>query len=113
MASLAVPLQKIEQGEDEDPHQVDEVPVQPGHLDPLRRRLAHAGADGGDDQDDESREDVGAVEAGEYEEGLGELRGSPGVPGKARALVYEVAPLVRLAAEEAQPPHDREDEVVQ
>ncbi len=43
---------------------------------------------------------VGAVEAGEHEEGLPELGRAPGVAGEAGPVVDEVAPLVGLAAEE-------------
>ena len=78
---------QIEQREDEHPHQIDEVPVQPGHLDAVRRRASpRALRTAVDGQHDEPGQHVRAVKAGEQEEVAAERRVAPGVVRRARAL---------------------------
>src|SRR6267378_4058184 len=64
--------EEVQRGEEEDPHQVDEVPVQPGVLDPvgevLRVGLPHLAARGEQEGvDDDSADDVQAVQPREHE----------------------------------------------
>src|SRR6476620_7790079 len=65
--------QEVEEREQQDPHDVDEVPVQRGRLDGVvvtRRELAGHRSIQHDPEHDDAREDVRAVEAGQ-----GEVRG--------------------------------------
>src|SRR5262245_32434958 len=60
-------LEDVGRREGDDPEHVDEVPVDPGHLDAemilgLRAVVAAEGADGRDPQQDQPDRDVGAVE---------------------------------------------------
>src|SRR3954447_6927184 len=70
-ASLRSGLITSEEGDrrvHDDPHYVDEVPVDPADLDAvvvLGREVPAEGADGHEEQDREADEDVRAVEAGE------------------------------------------------
>src|SRR6516164_11060664 len=72
---LIVSSDQIDEGEDQDPHQVDEVPEQPGDLDVVRARvrpvgvLAHRGLDRDHRQVGHAREHVEPVKAGRDEEG--------------------------------------------
>src|SRR5262249_35679719 len=62
---------QVDRREDEDPHDVDEVPVQTGDLDALRIRLgqpALRGAAPQDQQPDDAHRHVRAVQPGEREE---------------------------------------------
>src|SRR6185295_12350910 len=104
-------LEQVEEGEDEDPDEVDEMPVKTGHLHSLRGGLALKGTDQGDGEDHEAGENVGAVESGEEEEGLAELGRPPGVAREAGAFVDEVAPLDGLAGQKRGAPPDSEGEV--
>src|SRR6478752_1523939 len=85
-------LPEIEEREDEDPDQVDEVPVQAHDLDDLVVALAAgeearapvlevaaAHLDRHDDEEDHPYGHVRAVEARDHEEGRAELGGAPGV----------------------------------
>src|SRR5947208_13507351 len=63
-------LEDVDRREDDDPHDVDEVPVDARHLDAevllrLRAEVAAPGANVGEGQEDEADRDVGAVEAGQ------------------------------------------------
>src|SRR5215213_7878151 len=63
-------LEDVDRREDDDPHHVDEVPVDARHLDTevvlrLRPEVSAPGADVGEAEQHESYEDVGAVQAGE------------------------------------------------
>jgi hypothetical protein len=52
----------------DNPHYVDEVPIDPADLDSvvvLRREMAPEGADRHEEQDGQADEDVGSVEAGQ------------------------------------------------
>src|SRR5690606_39303556 len=83
---------QVEEREDEDPDQIDEVPVEPGDLDdlvttlPTREEPAGASVEiaaqdfpRDDDQKDDADRYVRAVKAGDHEEGGAELRRAPGV----------------------------------
>src|SRR5712691_7587274 len=64
-------LQEIERREEEDPHQVDEVPIEAGVLDavgePLLVRVPELAAEGQEIRvDDDPAHDVQAVKAGEH-----------------------------------------------
>src|SRR5690348_5169572 len=104
---------QVEQREDEDPHQVDEVPVEAGDLDDLPAALARseeallAGVEiaapdlaGHQYEEDHPDGDVGAVEAGDHEEHRAELRRPPGVLPRADAFGDQLGPLERLHADE-------------
>src|SRR5262249_20988867 len=61
-------LEDVDRGEDDDPHHVDEVPVDARHLDPevfllLGAEMAAEGADRREAEQTQADEDVGAVEA--------------------------------------------------
>src|SRR5438132_9466780 len=61
----------VDRREDDDPHHVDEVPVDPADLDAvmvLRGEVPAEGADRHEEQDREADEHVAAVQAGEAEE---------------------------------------------
>src|SRR5215472_1299578 len=65
----------VDRREDDDPHHVDEVPVDPADLDAvmvLGREVPSEGADRHEGEDRQPDEDVAAVEAGEAEEDGGE-----------------------------------------
>src|SRR5436190_8906349 len=84
-------LEDVDGGEDDDPHHVDEVPVDPGHLDAemvlrLRAVVAPPGADVRDPQQDEPDGDVGTVQAGEAVEDRSE-RVVPGAEADVDVLV--------------------------
>src|SRR5262245_21812935 len=109
--SLASP--KIEQGEDEDPYEVDEVPVETGDLDDLITALAAREEAGralveiaapylaGDDQkENHADRHVRPVEARNHEKGGAELRRSPWIAPRANAFVNELRPLEGLHADE-------------
>src|SRR5690348_14989348 len=82
---------EIKQRKDEDPHQIDEVPVKAGDFDdlvlpfPAREKTAPSDVEvsaknlsRNDDQEDHADRHVGAVEAGDHEKARPELRRSPG-----------------------------------
>src|SRR3546814_9466259 len=77
---IPLPSPEIEKGEDEDPDEVDEMPVQPGDLD----RAVIAGAVimaardliGDDQQQDDAAGHMQPVEAGDHEEAGAKLRRS-------------------------------------
>src|SRR5258708_5725060 len=107
MALLPI-LQQVEEGEDEHPDQVHEMPIETRHLDALGGRLAQTGADGGDGEDHQAGEDVGTVEAGEHKKNrrklgwypeMAELAAGQGAR-EAGAFADDVRPLVGLAAQE-------------
>src|SRR5687768_6278608 len=64
----------VDADEQEQPDDVDEVPVPSGRLEAemlLRLEMALIGADQADDQEDRADDHMGAVEAGRHEEGRG------------------------------------------
>src|SRR5437868_1032672 len=76
--SVIVSSQQVESWEEEDPHQVDEVPVEADDLDAIReaRRLGfpHLRAEGQEvGEDDHAAEDVQSVQAGHGEVDDGEV----------------------------------------
>src|SRR5947208_16921231 len=90
-------LEDVHRREDDDPHDVDEVPVDARYLDAevllrLLREVAAPGADVGEGEEHQTDGDVGAVEAGEAVEDRGE-----GVDAGAEA---EVDVLVELDEQE-------------
>src|SRR6056297_365164 len=89
---------QVDEREDEDPHDVDEVPVQADHLDGLRLVARDAiRSDHRDecDQHDDADRHVDAVEAGQRVEAGGEE-----AVGEAEALAVEARELVDLAGDE-------------
>src|ERR1700716_1387687 len=102
MSLMAVSLlrlgDQVHDGEDHDPDDVDEVPVEAGDLDLLGVALVESTLGGeapeGDQPDDADR-DVGAVEAGEDEERRAEQVGVEG-----EALAGKLGELEDLAADE-------------
>src|SRR5262245_35332469 len=64
-------LEDVDRRVDHDPHYVDEVPVDPGNLDPVvgfRRVVTAVGADRGREQQRQPDEDVRPVQPGQAEE---------------------------------------------
>src|SRR5512133_1375500 len=96
---------EVDEGEDEDPHEVDEAPVEAQQLDLVRGGAAAEvlREDGGDV--DDADEDVEPVEPGDDVE-----RAGPDRPPEHEPLADEPAPLARLSGEEEQAPQrgDRE-----
>ena len=111
MTALMVPASRrdqVDEGEDDDPHDVDEVPVQTDQLDDLglvAGDLAPRSDDHQRQQHDDADGDVDAVEAGERVEARAEQ-----VRGEAEALVVEGGELVDLAADERRAEQRRGDE---
>src|ERR1700722_13282296 len=71
-AGVRAPTPDIDAGKQEQPHDVDEMPVPGGELEAemLRRReLPRRGTDQADDEEDRADDHVEAVEAGRHEEG--------------------------------------------
>src|SRR5262245_43836005 len=71
MTGSSLLLDQIDQGEDRDPHDVDEVPVEPGdlHVEAVSgRQLAHERHHVQAREPDHAHRHVRAVEAGEHEE---------------------------------------------
>src|SRR4051794_9678293 len=69
-ASMGTELEDVDGREDDDPHHVDEVPVDARHLDAevvlrVRSEVAAPGADVGEGEQHQTDEDVGAVQARE------------------------------------------------
>src|SRR3546814_2520464 len=95
---------EVEESEDEDPDEVDEVPVEAGDLDGriVARAVVMAAPDlGGDNQQhDHAGRDVEAVKAGDHEEGGAELLRAPGIAPGADALVDELGPFEGLHGHE-------------
>ena len=90
----------VDGGEDDEPHDVDEVPVDPGHLDAemvlgVGPEVAAEGADRGEAEEHETDEDVGAVQAGEAVEDRAE--------GEIASAEADVGVLVELDEEEGRP----------
>src|SRR5574342_592611 len=89
--------QQVDEGEDEDPDQVDEVPVEADVLDEVGvvagQRPPRDLRERNPEQDHPS-EDVAAVEAGDAVEGRGEVAGPERDP-----VLDQVGVLVALAAE--------------
>src|SRR5262245_61305164 len=106
-------LHQIHEREDQDPDEIDEMPVQRGDLDRVvlggrvttAERLDEDAA-----QIDDASEDVAAVEAREAEEGRREQRRAEGVSREAHPVLDEVRPLERLHAEERDSAEDRQSE---
>src|SRR5205809_2167658 len=103
----AAALKDIDGKEDDEPHNVDEVPVDARHLDTqvillLRAEMAAEGADRGEGEQAEPDEDVGAVEAGEAVEDRAEA--------EIAGAEAEVDVLVELDEEEGGAEHPGEDQ---
>src|SRR3954470_19738381 len=111
--AMSCPSPKIEKCEDEDPDEIDEVPVQARDLDDLAASLAAreeaflldleiAAPDlsGDDDEEDHADRDVGAVKARDHEEGRAELRRAPGVAPGPHPFEDQLRPLEGLHADE-------------
>src|SRR3954454_1206404 len=99
--TLASFRQQVDDGEDHDPDDVDEVPVQPGDLHPLGVALRDATLHRETPQRDQPHdpdEHVGAVDAGEDEEARTEQVGVD-----VEALAGELGELEDLAADERRP----------
>jgi len=64
---VSLRLYQVEQREQEDPHQVDEVPVEPDVFGLRREELAAQGLDEQDADGDDPTDDVEPVDAGEHE----------------------------------------------
>ncbi|EGE57387.1 hypothetical protein RHECNPAF_4310011 [Rhizobium etli CNPAF512] len=104
---------QIEKSEDEDPDQVDEVPVEAHDLDglvaafpareeaaPFHVEIASPDLAGNDEQEDDADRDVGAVKAGNHEKGRSELCCPPWVFPGAHALGDQLRPFEGLHADE-------------
>src|SRR5262245_8053727 len=112
------PSPQIEESEDEDPDQVDEMPVEAGGFDDLVQLLA-AGEEAlafhveiaakdlprHDDEKDHADRDMGAVEAGDHEEGRAELRRPPGIAPRPHPFHDELRPFEGLHADEGGAEH--------
>ena len=99
-------LEEVDRRVHEDPHHVDEVPVDPGHLDAavlLRGEVPPEGADRREQQQRQADEDVRAVQAGQPVEdrALGEDR-------RRQALLRQVDVLVDLDEEEGRAEQQRQ-----
>src|SRR4030095_15609321 len=107
MLPSARALQEIDEREDEDPDEIDEVPVETGDLD-LRVVLRREPSRQADQQDDaqvnDATEDVHAVKAGQDEE-----RGAEVVLGDRLAVLDEMVPFVGLQPEERRAAENREE----
>src|SRR6185312_9372711 len=100
-------LKHVNGKEDDQPHNVDEVPVDPRHLDTqvilrLRAEVASEGADRGEAEEQEADEDVGSVEAGEAVEDRPE--------GEVAGAEADVRVLVDLDEEEGGAEHPGRDQ---
>src|SRR5215470_9715900 len=99
---------QVDQGEDDDPDDVDEVPVEAADLDlervPRVEPSPHRQPPHGQEPDDAAR-DVRAVEPGEHEEG-----GSEEIRLERQAQVHEVRELEDLEAHETRPEHGRHEQ---
>src|SRR5215218_8228628 len=97
---------EIEECENEDPDEVDEVPVEARDFDDLvisssaREEPTRASVEiaapnfaGDDEQKDHADRHVGTVEPGDHEEAGAELRGAPGVPPRPHSLEDQLRPL--------------------
>src|SRR6185437_16466528 len=115
-------LEEVEAGEDEYPYQVDKVPVQTDLFDhqvmALSLQTPPQVLDQHDNDHDHAREYVEAVEAGDREKEIGEVRGShravgipEGVPSPPGAFAMEVRPFPGLAAQEGETADDRQDHI--
>src|SRR6478735_8439264 len=104
---------EIEQREDEDPDEIDEVPVQAGDLDDLVAALpareepaallveiAAPDLARDDQQEDHADRDMGAVEAGDHEETRSELLGAPGIAPGTDPFRDQLRPFEGLHADE-------------
>src|SRR5918998_2843448 len=116
---------QVEEREDEDPDEIDEVPVQARDLDNLvvaaaaRKEASSSGLKvaapnlaGNDDQEDHAECDVRAVEPRDHEEGRTELRRSPRVLPWPHSLLDELGPLEGLHTDKCsaeQSRHEHED----
>ena len=104
---------EIEQGKDEHPYQIDEVPIEAHDLDDLVAALA-AGEEAppaavevatedlarDDQQEDHADRHMGAMEARDHEEGRAELRCAPRVGPGPDPLRDQLGPLERLHPDE-------------
>src|SRR5882757_9466237 len=97
-------LPKIKECEDEYPHQIDEMPIQPRNLDGLIAPLAviKSSPDPAsyDSQVNHARRDVQAVETGDHEKRRSKLRRAPGIPPGTNSFRDELGPLERLHTNE-------------
>src|SRR4051794_27661440 len=105
MPASSVRRDQIDRGEDEDPHDVDEVPVEPGDLHGLRllaRQPSLHRAAPDEQQPDDSHRDVRAMQPRQHEE-----RRAEHVRAQMQALAVELGELVHLAADERRPEQTR------
>src|SRR6266511_636043 len=112
-ACATIDLPEIENREDEDPYQIDEVPVQTHYFDDLVVSFS-SGQEAGslfvqvspphlhrdDAEEDHADRHVRAVKAGDHEERRAELRRSPRVAPRTHALHDQLGPLERLHPDE-------------
>src|ERR1700730_11323853 len=99
-----VSLPKIKEGENEYPHQVDEMPIQAGDLHrliaPLTGIKASPNPERYDSQVNHARRDVQAVEADDHKESRSKLRCAQGVPPGTNTFPDKLGPLERLHSNE-------------
>src|SRR4051812_42635244 len=104
----AFTLPEIEECKDENPHEIDEVPVQARDLHCLVTAFAVVisapDAARNDAEENAARRHVQAVKAGDHEECRSELRRAPQIAPRAHALMDQLRPFERLHADE----HDTE-----
>src|SRR3990172_801157 len=91
---------QIEQCEDEDPHQVDEVPVEPRELYSGGGGLSRAHAESQSRKHDDPDEHVSSVKSGDEEEKVAERGHVPGVASEGHTFANEAPPFVRLHGKE-------------
>src|SRR5438445_4154572 len=93
-------LQQIEKCKNENPDDINEVPVQTSVFDLITRILSHEGSNRHNHENRYAAKNVEAVKSGNHEEAGGELRHAPGIRGQARSFLDQVCPLERLTAQE-------------
>src|SRR5215217_5115471 len=114
---------EIEESEDEDPDEVYKVPVKAGGLNDFimaaaaRKEAAAIAVEiaapdlpRDDQEEDDTDRHVGAMEAGDHEEGRAELRRSPWIAPRPHALVDQLAPFEGLHANEGRSENGGDDE---
>src|SRR4030095_13221257 len=101
MSALSFPLcrrlEEIDEGEDENPDQVDEVPVESDRLDAVEFGCRVASAERlrqNETQVHDAAEDVAPVKSRGHVEGRAKLRRTPGVGREQHAFVDQMVPLV-------------------
>src|ERR1700758_1515637 len=89
---LALHIQQVDQGHNEHPNQIDEVPVKRPDLDVSGGIASSPVAQPDHDQSDHAADHVGHVQSGDGEESGAEHRRSPRVLEQARALADQTEP---------------------